>query len=279
MSDRHRLRDGTSRRRTLCEVAQHRRRRCSGVAAVPARRRHRALRARPDGRCAPHQAGDPHRPRRAAIAGTATHTCAPSTTASARIDFDAAEMRDHEGNGRRQAGDVRLCDPVLRVDLGRALKAGAETRDRDRLRGVAAARPLLHRARQGASPKKPLQAWTQGQDEDSRHWYPCIDFPNHQQTSEVVVTVPDGHDLHRQRRAELVRDNARDGTRTYHWYQATPHVTYLLSQIVGEFAEIEHKVDGTPGAVLRPARPREPTSSARSAARPRCCASSTRRPA
>ena len=39
-------------------------------------------------------------------------------------------------------------------------------------------------------PNKPLQAWTQGQDEDSRHWYPCIDFPNHQQTSEVIVTVP-----------------------------------------------------------------------------------------
>jgi hypothetical protein len=42
---------------------------------------------------------------------------------------------------------------------------------------------------------------------------------------------------------QSVRTN-KNGTKTYHWYCSTPHVTYLLSQTVGEFAEIEHDWKG-----------------------------------
>ena len=105
-------------------------------------------------------------------------------------------------------------------------------------------------------PKKPLQAWTQGQDEDSRHWYPCIDYPNHQQTSEVLVTVPASMISIGNGALKSVKENKRNGTKTYHWQQDIPHVTYLLSQIVGTFAEIRHRSDGprggTPGPLVAP---------------------------
>ena len=39
-------------------------------------------------------------------------------------------------------------------------------------------------------PEKPTQAWTQGQDEDSRYWFPCFDAPHEKATSEGKVTVP-----------------------------------------------------------------------------------------
>ncbi|HXK34637.1 MAG TPA: M1 family aminopeptidase, partial [Dehalococcoidia bacterium] len=89
-----------------------------------------------------------------------------------------------------------------------------------------------------------LQAWTQGQDEDSRHWYPCIDFPNHRQTSEVIITVPAGMISIGNGELRGVTEDKRAKTKTYHWYMDTPHVTYLLSQVVGDFAEIEHEWQG-----------------------------------
>jgi aminopeptidase N len=34
-------------------------------------------------------------------------------------------------------------------------------------------------------PHKPIQVWTQGEDEDSRYWFPCFDYPGQLATSEI----------------------------------------------------------------------------------------------
>ncbi|NEP20002.1 MAG: M1 family metallopeptidase [Leptolyngbya sp. SIO4C1] len=39
-------------------------------------------------------------------------------------------------------------------------------------------------------PDKPYQVWTQGEDEDSRFWFPCFDYPGQLATSELKVRVP-----------------------------------------------------------------------------------------
>jgi aminopeptidase N len=39
-------------------------------------------------------------------------------------------------------------------------------------------------------PDKPVQVWTQGEDEDSRFWFPCFDYPGQLSTSEIKVRVP-----------------------------------------------------------------------------------------
>ena len=39
-------------------------------------------------------------------------------------------------------------------------------------------------------PNKPIQVWTQGEDEDSRYWFPCFDYPGQLATSEIRVRVP-----------------------------------------------------------------------------------------
>lgn len=39
-------------------------------------------------------------------------------------------------------------------------------------------------------PDKPSQVWTQGEDEDSRYWFPCFDYPGQLATSEIIVKVP-----------------------------------------------------------------------------------------
>jgi len=37
-------------------------------------------------------------------------------------------------------------------------------------------------------PNKPSQVWTQGEDEDSRYWFPCFDYPGQLATSEIRST-------------------------------------------------------------------------------------------
>lgn len=177
-------------------------------------------------------------PRARTVAGTATHYLSAINDGVRRIDFDAAEMTVTKVTVGGKAAAFDYADPVLRVETGRALKPGAETE----VAITYSAKPrrgLYFVAPDKTNPKKPLQAWTQGQDEDSRHWYPCIDYPNHQQTSEVVVTVPAGMISIGNGVLKSQKTN-RNGTRTYQWYMDTPHVTYLLSQIVGQFAEIRH---------------------------------------
>jgi aminopeptidase N len=183
-------------------------------------------------------------PKARTVAGTATHRLAAINDGVRTITFDAAEMRitGVTVGGKKAAFDY--ADPVLRIEVpGAPLKAGVETE-------VAIAysaeprRGLYFTAPDKDYPDKPLQAWTQGQDEDSRHWYPCIDFPNHRQTSEVIVTVPAGMISIGNGELRGVTEDRRAKTKTYHWYMDTPHVTYLLSQIVGDFAEIEHEWQG-----------------------------------
>ncbi len=184
-------------------------------------------------------------PKRKYVGGTATHTVQAINDGVRSISFDAAEMEIGGVTVNGATARFDYSDPILRIDLPRALKAGASAE-------IAIAyeayprRGLYFTAPDKDYPKKPLQAWTQGQDEDSRHWYPCIDFPNHQQTSEVIVTVSAGMISIGNGELRRVVENKRAGTRTYHWYQSLPHVTYLLSQIVGEFAEIQHEWEGVP---------------------------------
>lgn len=181
-------------------------------------------------------------PRAKTIAGTATHTVAAINDGVRDVTFDAVEMKVTRVTVSGKAAKFDYSDPVLKVELPRVLKAGA-TADIAIAYSAKPRRGLYFTAPDRDYPKKPLQAWTQGQDEDSRHWYPCLDFPNHQQTTEVVVTVPAKMISIGNGDLQSARTN-KNGTKTYHWLCTTPHVTYLLSQIVGEFAEIEHDWKG-----------------------------------
>ena len=86
-------------------------------------------------------------------------------------------------------------------------------------------------------PNKPTQVWTQGEDEDSRFWFPCFDYPGQLATSEIRVKVPTGFKAISN--GELVNtENVDDGV-IYHWSQQQVHPTYLMTLAVGDFAVIE----------------------------------------
>lgn len=93
-------------------------------------------------------------------------------------------------------------------------------------------------------PHKPTQVWTQGEDEDSRFWFPCFDYPGQLATSEIRVRVP--QPLIAISNGELIHTAENGETKIYHWSQKQIHPTYLMTLAVGDFAEIRDEWHGKP---------------------------------
>lgn len=96
-----------------------------------------------------------------------------------------------------------------------------------------------------AYPDKPLAIWTQGEAEDTRHWLPCYDYPNDRATSEMIITVA--------KPLSVLSNGVLVGTRpgpgntvTYHWKMDVPHVSYLISLAVADFAVYHDKLGDLP---------------------------------
>jgi aminopeptidase N len=93
-------------------------------------------------------------------------------------------------------------------------------------------------------PHKPTQVWTQGEDEDSRFWFPCFDYPGQLSTSEIRVRVP--KPLIAISNGELITTKEEGDYKIYHWAQKQVHPTYLMTLAVGNFAEIRDEWQGKP---------------------------------
>ncbi|MDJ0581809.1 M1 family metallopeptidase [Crocosphaera sp.] len=86
-------------------------------------------------------------------------------------------------------------------------------------------------------PHKPTQVWTQGEDEDSRFWFPCFDYPGQLATSEIKVKVP--NNFMAISNGKLIKQETVGEETIYHWLQEQIHPTYLMTLAVGEFSEIK----------------------------------------
>ncbi len=102
-----------------------------------------------------------------------------------------------------------------------------------------------------AYPNRPAHAYTQGEPEETRSWLPCWDYPNDKATSEVFATV--GAGLMALSNGNLVEVKAGDnGARTFHWMEAVPHASYLISIAVGDYEEFDLDSDGLKIVVYAP---------------------------
>lgn len=171
------------------------------------------------------------------VSGTATHTVAPLNDESRYVEFDAIDMDVSAVTVARKPAPFTYDGRKLRIDLGEGRKRG---QDLPVAVSFAAAPRIgmyfIHP--DDGYPDKPVQVWTQCQDEDTRYWLPCFDHPSEKQTSELIVTVPGN--WFALSNGRLLEDKAnRDGTRRFHWHQDRPHSTYLLTLAAAEFARID----------------------------------------
>ncbi|HEY5955356.1 MAG TPA: M1 family metallopeptidase, partial [Polyangiaceae bacterium] len=91
-------------------------------------------------------------------------------------------------------------------------------------------------------PERPHQVWSQCQDEDARHWFPCHDAPHMKLTSEVLVTVPVDWVALSNGTCIESEIGCEDGTASmYHFRLDRPHPSYLVTLVAGQFSILEDR--------------------------------------
>lgn len=85
-------------------------------------------------------------------------------------------------------------------------------------------------------PEKPVQVWTQGEDEDSRYWFPCFDYPGQLATSEIRVQVAKPYRVISN--GSLIEQKDLGDQQIFHWFQKEIHPTYLMTLAIADFAEL-----------------------------------------
>ena len=91
-----------------------------------------------------------------------------------------------------------------------------------------------------SSPQAPhytAQVHSHGQPETNRHWFVSHDFPNERMTTELIVDVPSGLGVSANGQLISRRDDGRRAV--WHYLQDKPHVSYLVSLIIGQFEMVE----------------------------------------
>lgn len=87
--------------------------------------------------------------------------------------------------------------------------------------------------------------WTQGEVHESRHWFPCFDYPNERSSTEIICHVPAdmtvlSNGVHQGETAEEA------GIKAVHWLQEKPHANYLICLVAGHFAKLEKRHGDVP---------------------------------
>jgi aminopeptidase N len=86
-------------------------------------------------------------------------------------------------------------------------------------------------------PARPKQAWTQCQEEDARHIFPCHDKPHVKMTTEARIRVP--HGFYVLSNGVLAAREREGDDEIFHWKMDEPHPSYLVTIVAGEFSEID----------------------------------------
>ncbi len=178
------------------------------------------------------------------IAGSCT-TRLEARAALKWLSFDAVELDVSSAEIDGKKADYEHSGAKLRIKLPKALKLGQEVT----VRIAYSARPrrgLYFLKPDAGYPQRPLQAWTQGQDEDARYWFPCFDAPAQKATTEVIATFPSNMTM--LSNGACVDDKPVRGKRRMHYRLDRPHSPYLVTLVVGEFEEV---VDRSGPAAVR----------------------------
>ncbi len=95
--------------------------------------------------------------------------------------------------------------------------------------------------------------FSQDEEIEARHWYPCFDSPNEQFTSEVTCRVPEGMTVISNGRLLSSDKDSATGLTAFHWTQEKPHANYLITICAGYFKKINDQYKDIPLAFYTPA--------------------------
>jgi aminopeptidase N len=94
-------------------------------------------------------------------------------------------------------------------------------------------------------PDKLWQVWSQGQDEDNKYWFPCVDHPREKVTSEIRVKVNKPYVVVSNGVLKEKHEDS-EGRLVYHWSMDRPHSIYLISLAIGAYTELTGNFEDIP---------------------------------
>ena len=98
-----------------------------------------------------------------------------------------------------------------------------------------------------------MHLFSQGETHGAPYWYPNYDYPNERFTSEVTCRVPPDMTVLSNGRLLRERTDPNTGLKAVTWFQAKPHVNYLIALAAGRFKKIEARAGNVPLAFYTPA--------------------------
>lgn len=171
-----------------------------------------------------------------AYSGTCKIRIKPIRDGIDKLTLDAVDLSIQQITIGRTKQTFDYDGEVLTIHLKQPTKAGKPVEVAIAYQNEQPRRGIYFIHPTDSAPKKPVQVWTQGEDEDSRFWFPCFDYPGQLATSEIRVRVPKRYmAISNGELAETLEDG---DDKIYHWQQKQVHPTYLMTLAVGDFAEL-----------------------------------------
>lgn len=161
------------------------------------------------------------------------------------VDFAIQKVEVDSGKGFAKA-DFDYDDRVLRVSMSTRFQKG-------RVRVHYEAEPtrgLYFLAPDDKVPDRPQQVWSQCQDEDARHWFPCHDKPHVKVPAQFRYTVPKGMQVLANgdpiaSRAKATtgkqQKKSKDAWVSYRFRIDQPLPSYLVTLVVGQFDVVKDR--------------------------------------
>ncbi len=162
-----------------------------------------------------------------------------------RLELDAVDMVVERVERDGQPLDFTHRDGRLAIAFAPPVPAGAPAAVCIAYRVEKPRQGLYFIKPSAAQPQKIAHAWTQSQDVNARYWFPCLDHPSYKQTTSTRITVKSG--LFALGNGVLEERVDRDGWTTFAYRQDVAHSTYLMTLVVGPFAEVSQGVAGSAG--------------------------------
>lgn len=179
------------------------------------------------------------------ISGETAIKLVPLQPALSEIVFDAAELQVERVLLGRESLRYSTNDEKLRLFLKRPTRLIDTMTILVKYSG-SPRKGLYFIQPDSGYPDRPWQVWSQGEAEDNHFWFPCYDYPNDFATSEMLVTVNERFMAISNGALVKTMHNKKERTKTYHWRESKPHVSYLISLVVGDYVELKDSWDGIP---------------------------------
>jgi aminopeptidase N len=164
-----------------------------------------------------------------------------STRELERVALDAADLTVLAAEAGGLPAQFRHAGPRLVIELPEPLPAGRTTTVRVEYR---VERPLggVHFSLpQELGTQHVPQVFTQGEDERTRFWLPCVDAPHERATHELSLTVPLSWETVAAGRMVGRETHPESSTATVRWTMEQPMPAYLFTFAAGPFVRVEDR--------------------------------------